>query len=327
MSNHNKKQYISYTIMNGVYRPNQKQDIIPKLPAGYYDVLYDDQNDQLYFQGIDLNHDALIDLPDAAYNRVVSELERFLLPETKKAFKDYGYLYKRSSLLHGVPGTGKTCIVNRIANKVVEEGGVVLFNPHPRLIGKAFEAIRTTQPEALIVVIFEELDELMERHEDALLYALDGQVQQENVVYLSTTNHIDKIPERIKRPGRFSSVIEVKFPGEDSRRHFLSQKLINPTSEEVEHWVTETAGLSIDELSACIKDVKCLGYDLKETVERLLGNDRLVALADDSEEQNLPQPQPVDRSMMAMPLQIDMRGMVEENVMKAKVNKIKNGGK
>ena len=212
MSQNKKTKYISYTNFNGVYKANQEQDISATLPSGVYDLLYDSQQDELYFQAMDNNHDELIDLPDTSYDRVVSELERFLKPETKQLFKDYGYIYKRSSLLFGVPGTGKTCIVNRIANTVKEQGGIVLFNPNPGLLSKAFKRIKSTQPDTTIVVIFEELDELMVRYEDDLLYALDGQAQEENVIYLATTNYIDKIPERIKRPGRFSSVIEVAFP-------------------------------------------------------------------------------------------------------------------
>lgn len=240
-----------------------------KLEPGVYTVNLDN-NRELFFSKTESNHDSLVDLPNTEYDIVVKELERFMTPNVKGLFEEYGFLYKRSTLLYGPPGTGKTCIVNRIIQKVVAEGGVVLFSPNPQLLKEAFNAIESLQPEARIMVVFEELDQLIQRFESDLLNLLDGEIQKSNVIYMATTNYIDKIPPRIRRPGRFSSVIQVGFPSAETRKFYLSKKL--KVSKNVDMWVEKTEGFSIDELKETVLAVMCLGYKLDEIIKRVRSN-------------------------------------------------------
>lgn len=267
-----KKAYENFTHINGLYRINESSSFVDKLPSGIYDLLFDGQTDTLFFKASEHNSDNIIDLPGTAFDTVVRELVKFLKPETKDAFEEYGFLYKRSSLLYGPPGTGKTCIVNRVTKEVLNKGGIVLFNPDPRLVRRALEEINGLDPDALVMIIFEEIDQLSKSFEGSLLSLLDGEIQKENVVYLATTNYIDQVPTRIKRPGRFSSVIQVGFPGKRARKTFLKSKL--KPEDDLEEWVEKTKGLSIDEISECVKSVCCLGYKLDSTIKRLQSNDR-----------------------------------------------------
>jgi Cdc6-like AAA superfamily ATPase len=57
----------------------------------------------------------------------------------KVKFKDLGFLYKRSALLEGLPGTGKSVIVNRVMQNVVNNNGVCLFIEDPRYISLAYD--------------------------------------------------------------------------------------------------------------------------------------------------------------------------------------------
>ncbi len=184
-------------------------------------------------------------------------------------------------MLYGPPGTGKTCIVNRITEEVLKNNGIVLFNPNPELVETAFKQLEGLQPDTLVMVIFEELDQLVYHYESELLSLLDGEIQKENIVYLATTNYIEKVPDRLKRPGRFSSVIDVNFPGEAARRAFLSKKL--KSGEDVEGWVNQTEGLSIDEITECIKSVFCLGYKLDDVIKRIQSTNKAVGEIDDRE--------------------------------------------
>lgn len=261
-------KYVNLRKQNGDFEPNQKVEVVPRLEPGAYSLGYNETTKEVFFRQESMNYDALIDLPSEEYDMVMKEMDIFLKPETKEIFDQFGYLYKRSILLHGVPGTGKTCIVNRVAEKVQKSGGIVLFNPHPDLLKMAFKVLDDVQKDTNLMIILEEFDELIEVHgERKYLHILDGEIQKNNVIYLATTNYIKKINPRIYRPGRFASVIQVGFPSQEAREFYLSMKL--GTEENVKKWAKKTDGLSIDELKETVLATKCLGQSLDDVVDKI----------------------------------------------------------
>ena len=269
------KKYENFKSNNGVYLANVKEKTVNNLPAGVYNLVQDN-NGNLYFCDINSNCDQIIDLPSKEFKNIVGELEHFLLPETQKRFEEYGYLYKRSALLYGKPGTGKTVIINRIAQEVVRMGGVVLFNPNPNFLERAFEQLEDLQPNQKTMVIFEELDQLLGRHESELLSLLDGEIQKNNVIYMATTNYIEKVPSRIIRPGRFSTVTEIPFPDKVAREFYLQTKLGNTEAEgALQEILKRTEGFSIDELKETILASICLNQALNDVIKRIKENKKL----------------------------------------------------
>lgn len=237
------------------------------LPPGVYSIHFDNRSGTLWFEGMNVSHDKLLDLPSPEYTQVITEMTQFLKPEVKQKFKDFGYIYKRSALLYGVPGGGKTSIVHRVAKKVVESGGIVLYSEDPRILKMAYAALNDVQPEVLTLVVFEEFDDMARQYEKTLLSLLDGEVQKENVMYLATTNYLDKVPKRLYRPGRFSSIIEVGYPNVAARRVYFEAKL--GKSDLVEALVVKAKGLSVDEMKEIIQSYIILNNDLDATIKRL----------------------------------------------------------
>jgi SpoVK/Ycf46/Vps4 family AAA+-type ATPase len=224
----------------------------------------------VFFEAVNFNSDEILELPSDEFKLVSGQIDTFLKPSSKVLFDQYGYIYKRSILMHGVPGTGKTILANRIANKVVSKGGIVLFNPNPQLLPKAYRALTDIEPDTKIVVIFEELDQLVKNYEEDLLTLLDGEIQKPNIIYIATTNYISKVPARIMRPGRFGSVVQIEYPNADSRRFYLNSKIGKlDTVETVEDIVKKTDGFSIDEVKEVILSHKCLLMPLDEVVARI----------------------------------------------------------
>lgn len=264
------KKYDKIIQMDSDFKPISDITVLNRLPAGVYEVNATQQG-EIYFSKIKTNHDALIDLPSQEYDQVIKEIGLFMLPETRALFDKYGYVYKRSALLYGPPGTGKTCIVNRLANNVVAEGGIALFSPNPALLEESFKILDAIQPETRVMVIFEELDQLMARYESQLLNILDGEIQKSNVIYIATTNYIDKIPVRIRRPGRFSSVVKVSFPTDETRLFYLKNKLGEGVID-FDHWISKTSGFSIDELKETVLSVLCLNADIDVICDRVREN-------------------------------------------------------
>lgn len=254
------------------YRGAGEAYLQPKLLPGVYKPIVNPMTNDFWFEKIKTNYDNLIDLPNTEYDSVIKEFEFFLTKECKDKFNEYGFLYKRSTLLYGEPGTGKTSIVNRLTEKVIQSGGIVLFVTEAPTLIPAFKVLDDLQPDDKVMVVFEEFDSIVECHESLLLNILDGEIQKNNIIYVATTNFIKQIPPRIRRPGRFSSIVEVKYPSAEARSYYLTRKLPKLSIEEILSWTTQTEGLSIDELKETVLSVMCLNQNLDSVIKRIKEN-------------------------------------------------------
>lgn len=240
------------------------------LPAGCYTTKYDGRTDTATFTKFDIKADGIVDIPTKEFAFVLDQMKVFLDPKTREKFKKYDFLYKRSAMLYGRPGTGKTVIVNRIVQEAVKNNAIVLFNPDPRLTFRYYQDILKTDKDRLVLTIYEEFDGWLTKGKDveeALLSVLDGEIQKDNVMYLATTNYIDRIPDRLKRPGRFGSLVEVQYPTAEARSKYLEAKGI--TGKENAEIVEKTVDFSIDEVKEVVLATKCLDHPLDEVIERL----------------------------------------------------------
>lgn len=240
-----------------------------KLSPGVYTL--DSNRQGLYFRRMNLQNDEILELDDPIYRQVVEEMEQFWSRDMRAAFNRYKLMYKRGILLHGLPGTGKTCTIRRVMDQVVEKGGIALFNPEISWVPDAVEMIRLIEKETNhVLIVLEELEEILRRDEHGLLTLLDGQDQFDDVVYIGTTNYLRKIPDRIKRrPSRFCTVLESGFPNETARRQFIEHKL-HPDDKgkvDIDFWVKETEGMTIDQLKDLVVQVLCFQKPLAVAIE------------------------------------------------------------
>lgn len=264
------KKYETYLKIDKDHQPSPGIEVVGKLSPSIYRVDYDARSDTVTFVLMQTNHDELVDLPDTEYESVIAEVDIFLTPECEQRFRDVGFLHKFNILLYGEPGTGKTCIVNRVSQRIISTGGIVLFNPSPAAVKTTFEVLDAIQPETRVLVIFEEMDDHVRRDETTLLHILDGEIQKKNAMYIATTNYIEKIPARVKRPGRFSTVIEVKFPSAIAREAYLKTKLKDQNI--INHIVSKTEGFSIDELKEVVRGYYCMGKNLDSYIKYIAKN-------------------------------------------------------
>ena len=259
------KKYEAYLKVDKEYQPVPGVSLCTKLSPGVYRVDWDQRSDTVSFAEMDSCHDKLVDLPGTEYDLVMSDMDTFLSKECIARFEEIGLIHKMNILLYGSPGTGKTCIVNRVSQKVIDSGGIVLFNPSPGSLKTTYEVLDAIQPETRVLVIFEEMDEHVRNDETKLLHVLDGEVQKRNAMYIATTNYIDKIPARVRRPGRFASVIKVGFPSAQARKAYLSTKLKDPAL--ISEIASKTEGFSIDELKEVVRGHYCMMKPLDEYIQ------------------------------------------------------------
>ena len=74
------------------------------------------------------------------------------------------------------------------------------------------------------------------------------------MLFIATTNYPERLDPRIyNRPGRFSHVIKIGYPGPAARRAYL--KAILKNHRDVEYIVENSGGFSIDHLTALINAV------------------------------------------------------------------------
>jgi SpoVK/Ycf46/Vps4 family AAA+-type ATPase len=152
---------------------------------------------------------------------------------------------------------------------VSNNNAICLFVDNISALKKAYEHLNQSQPDQLLVVVFEEFDRLAEEDEEDLLLLLDGQIQRNNVIFLATTNYFDEIPKRLIRPGRMSSVVCVAYPSREVRYSYFEQKL-GKNFNDLELWSDRTEGLTVDELKEIIQAVFILNENLEETIDRLV---------------------------------------------------------
>jgi hypothetical protein len=265
-NNNVSRKYAGYVeLATGVFTPSPSHTLLNSLPSGSYKLGMDSKGNIL-IQSFGLVSDEILDIPSPEFQLVKHEITNFLKPEINERFVDLGYLYKRSFMLHGPAGVGKTVIVNRVAQDVIRMGGVVLFNPNPDILAQAFEAIDIDN-NRLTMIIFEEFDEVLEDYEDTLLSLLDGEIQKNNVVYCATTNHFDKIPKRLIRPSRFSTIVKVGAPNLECRVNYLNNKLKN--EEKATSIAKLTEGFTIDELKEVVLMTECFGYTVELSIKRI----------------------------------------------------------
>jgi len=258
------------------FLPTDNAITVGKVESGVYHIRFSD-NMGFYLVKKDLHLDDLINLPNPEGMKVMEGIKTFW--QRKDKFKEYGYSYKRGILLYGVPGGGKTSIINLLCRELVEnmEGVVFTISSDEDLsLYKNFmaEIYRVIEPERPIITIIEDIDGLCQHKETEtkLLNVLDGIEQLENVVYVATTNYTERLSERIlNRPNRFDIRIEVKSPNDECRRMYLRHKIKENdlTDEQLEEWVTQTKGMTMAHLGEVIKSVLILGNSFEETIKNL----------------------------------------------------------
>jgi len=133
-----------------------------------------------------------------------------MIKSTKEARKK-GLSLKRTILLHGRYGTGKTLTALKAATLCVENGWTFMNVVPGDDIATALNFAVKYQPCA---VFFEDIDQITDGGRDSkinvILNTVDGLLSKSaQVMTILTTNHVGNIEKAMLRPGRIDAVIEM----------------------------------------------------------------------------------------------------------------------
>lgn len=157
-------------------------------------------------------------LPAATKEKIVGDLDDFVSQGTRKWYASHGIPYKRSLLLFGSPGAGKTSLIQALAGRY-KRNLAILSPSHPEMSDDGLKAAVQRVPNKSIIVL-EDVDAIFadgrsKREGDkssltfsGVLNALDGVGASAGQIFILTTNHREKLDPALIRNGRVDCHIE-----------------------------------------------------------------------------------------------------------------------
>ncbi|WFU14621.1 AAA family ATPase [Bradyrhizobium sp. CB3481] len=243
-------------------------DVTKQLPGGAYRCHV--TNYGFVLEKVPIVTDRLLDLPDPVVERLSAEVKKFWTLGEKYAEREF--LHKRGLLMHGQPGTGKTCAIGQMIKAVVRDhNGLVVLVDHPQVASAGLRLLRPIEPERLVITVMEDLDELVKKYRaEGFLALLDGNAEIGKVLHVATTNELDRLDGRfVHRPARFDTIIEVGPLAAQGRRAYFKAKEPSLDDATLDRWVHQTEGYTIAHLREVIIAINFFGQDERAVFERL----------------------------------------------------------
>lgn len=180
-------------------------------------------------------------------NGIVENIKKDLdlFANSRSVYEKYGIRYKRTYLFYGPPGTGKSSLSLGISNYTKRD--ILSINMSKDITDANLISLISSRPPKSIV-LFEDIDCLLDdinRTEESkdkevkislscILNILDGIYTPNDVIFIITTNNLDKIDGAIKRKGRTDVLLEVNKPNKNFIKK-LKNKFNIETNKEIDN--------------------------------------------------------------------------------------------
>jgi len=152
---------------------------------------------------------------------ILDHINAFL--ENRPLYESKNLIYKTGILLYGEPGTGKSSLALALANYYNRNLVTVDMGTFDRLDIPTLTMALNANPTEEFIVLLEDIDTLfstLDREDKSIdkderavinkmLQFLDSTSSPNNVIFIATTNHIEKLDDAILRDGRFDIKINI----------------------------------------------------------------------------------------------------------------------
>ena len=148
-------------------------------------------------------------------NNVIKDIDSFM--KNEKEYKIFGIPWKRTYLLEGLPGTGKTSLIVGIASHFNLNISVIDFSSgiDDCSIMNAITGLDKNQ-----ILLIEDIDCFFEKREkktessitfSTFLNVMDGIFRRSGLITFLTTNHKEKLDNALLRVGRIDYIINFTY--------------------------------------------------------------------------------------------------------------------
>lgn len=166
------------------------------------------------------NDDSLI-LPDHIEAAIRANI--WTVMSNSNECRNAGVPLKRSVLLHGKYGTGKTLTARLTADVAVNNKWTFVYLQDGRFLSVAYKFAMAYAP---AVIFVEDCDRTISGQRDAsidtILNTVDGiDTKRAEIMLIMTTNHAEAISEAMRRPGRIDAYIEVTPPDAEAVKRLI----------------------------------------------------------------------------------------------------------
>lgn len=257
-----------YTINNNDFYFNFKT--VATVESGLYSMIYNDNNG-FGISKLNYKSDEFFHLPSLPHKEIIDDLKKFW--ENIDRFKTYNLTPKRGIILYGDPGCGKTSLIHLLVDELKQYNGLCIYFDNPYNWVELAKLVRKVEKTRPLLCVIEDIDLVIEKFgEEVFLNFLDGLNSIENVVYVATTNNLEKIPDRIKdRPSRFDKKYKIEKPNAEDRKIFFTS-ILNETDKklyDIEKLVKDTNNFTMAHLKETFISLYILKNPYDETLKRL----------------------------------------------------------
>ena len=188
---------------------------LTKVPYRNIDTIYLDNNDKI---------------------KITEDIHEFI--NSEEIYNMYGIPYKRTYLLEGIPGTGKTSLIFAIASMLELDISIINFGPDmdDTIFMGAVASLHDNS-----ILLIEDVDALfLERQSSnksaisfsGVLNTLDGVTRRNKLITFITTNHIENLDQALIRPGRIDYILDFGYTTKEQLFNMFSKFRPNDNFEE-----------------------------------------------------------------------------------------------